>query len=151
MSLFGDLFHITFKYLLEIISPIVGWCFQHWDINPKPFSHQLTRTNHKKKLDSLDIQTKIHHYIFITPQKKLVSILFHIPSIFSIHILPGPWVGPSWDPLRWWAARSAPPWPRSAAPRGRPPPRGRRAPRAAPPGCAAPPLLREAGGWLIYG
>ena len=24
MSLFGDLFHITFKYLLEIISPIVG-------------------------------------------------------------------------------------------------------------------------------
>ena len=26
MSLFGDLFHITFKYLLEIISPILGWC-----------------------------------------------------------------------------------------------------------------------------
>ena len=26
MSLFGDLFHITFKYLLEIVSPIVGWC-----------------------------------------------------------------------------------------------------------------------------
>ena len=26
MSLFGDLFHITFPYLLEIISPIFGWC-----------------------------------------------------------------------------------------------------------------------------
>ena len=26
MSLFGDLFHITFKYLLETISLIVGWC-----------------------------------------------------------------------------------------------------------------------------
>ena len=26
MSLFGDLFHISFKYLLESISPIVGWC-----------------------------------------------------------------------------------------------------------------------------
>ena len=26
MSLSGDWFHITFPYLLEIISPIVGWC-----------------------------------------------------------------------------------------------------------------------------
>ena len=24
--LFGDLFHITFKYLLEIVFPVVGWC-----------------------------------------------------------------------------------------------------------------------------
>ena len=27
MSLFGDLFHITFPYLLKVISPIVKWCF----------------------------------------------------------------------------------------------------------------------------
>ena len=26
MSLFGDVFYITFNYVLEIISPIVGWC-----------------------------------------------------------------------------------------------------------------------------
>ena len=34
MSLFGDWFRITFKYLLEIISPIVGWCSSGTFTNP---------------------------------------------------------------------------------------------------------------------
>ena len=34
MSLFGEWFHITFKYLLEIISPVVGWCSIRTFANP---------------------------------------------------------------------------------------------------------------------
>ena len=51
MSLFGDLFHITFKYLLNIISPIVGWFFIETFTNPCPSVYVLIETNNVEQRD----------------------------------------------------------------------------------------------------